>query len=187
MITLKKLNATEYSEASTFFRSKEVKDMTRNYFNYVYTASLDYAKTGDVNILNSVMVCAKLVNRFRMTKQLVSVVSAHQMGANGKYKGKAKTSKLALVRKNLDQVKERQEKIINADTQEREAKAQTFDVDQTTTRAVNAIAALLAHDIDVDVVELVKQAKLKQAKIKVKEQVKAGEAKTAPTLVGVAA
>lgn len=180
MITLKRMTGEQYEVASSFFRSPEVKNMTRDYFNYVFTASLDYLDTGDLNILNSVLAASKLVSRVRVTKQLLAVVACHNLNANTcRYSGKANAKKLIRARKMADTVKERQETIINQDSAKREQSAKTFNVDQTTTRAVHAIAALLAHGIDVNVQDLLRMAQEEQANIKIKElptdiRVKAG-------------
>lgn len=170
-ITLKRMTTDAYATADTFFRSKEVKDLTRDYFNYVYTSCLDYLDTGDVNILNRVIVSAGLVQRVRVTGQLVSLVAAHSK-VGTKYKGKANQKRLKMLRGKQQELKGKQEAIINRDTETKEAKAKTFDPDQAQTRAVNAIAALLAHDVEVDVAELVKLAVIQKNKVTTKETVK---------------
>ena len=170
MFVLKRMTGEQYQVASNFFRSTEVRNMTRDYWNYVYTASLDYLDTGDLNILNSVIAASKLVQRVRVTKQLLSVVACHNLNSNtGKFSGKANSKKLIRARKMTDKVKERQEAIINQDSAKREASAVTFNVDQTTTRAVHAIAALLAHGYDVNVADLLRMAQEEKASIKLKE------------------
>ena len=167
MIKLKRLDTEAFTTADTFFRSSDAKRITQDYFNYVYTSCLDYIDTGDLNILNRVLVASKMVNRVRMTTQLVTIVSAHKMVA-GKYKGKANTKRLTMVRNRQDELKGKQEDIINRDTQKKEAKASTFDPDMAQTRAVNAIAALLAHGIDIDMKELAKLAHQQKDKVKTK-------------------
>lgn len=170
-VTLKRMNTEAYATADTFFRSKDFQNITKDYFNYVYTSSLDYLETGDVNILNRVMAAAKLAQRVKITSSLIGLVAAHPKVA-GKYKGKANAKQLTTKRNSMGELKAKQEGIINADTELRAVKKATFDADQAQTRAVNAIAALLAHDIKVDVTELVKLATHQRDKIKTKAKVK---------------
>lgn len=166
-ITLKRLSSAKYSEADTFFRSNDAKAITRDYFNYIYTSCLDYLDTGDVNVLNRMVAASSLAQRVRVTKQLISLVACHKI-MNGRYKGKANVKRLKMLRNKQDELKEKQEAIINRDHDKKEQQANTFNQDQVETRAVNALATLLAHNVDVDLKALLKAAQDKQKDVKVK-------------------
>ncbi len=166
-ITLKRMNDVDYQAADTFFHSSDIKQITKDYFNYVYTSALDYLDTGDLNVLNRVVTASKFVTKVRVTAQLLSLVACHKTVA-GKYKGKANPKRLKMMRAKTGELKGKMEAIINRDHEQKEAKAATFDADQAQTRAVNAIAALLAHDVAVDVSELVKLATQQKDKVKTK-------------------
>ena len=160
IIKLKRLTATKYSEADTFFRG-DAKAITKDYFNYIYTSCLDYLDTGDLNVLNRMVAASKLSQRVRVTAQLISLVSCHNM-VNGVYKGKANTKRLKMLRNKQEELKGKQEDIINRDHEKKETKKATFNQDQVETRAVNAIAQLIAHGVDVDIKALMKAANEKK-------------------------
>lgn len=171
-ITLKKLSTSKFETADQFFRSADFRSITRDYFSYVYTSALQYLETGDANILNRVVTASRSAAKVRLTAQLISLVSCHSIVA-GKYKGKANQKRLKLFRsKGEADIKERMEAIINRTASEKEDKASTFNADMATTRAVNAIASLLAHGQDVKISELMALATEQKDKVKVKSTIK---------------
>ena len=114
-IKLIELTAEAYTKADSFFHSDASKQVATDYFNYVYTSALQYAMTGDVEILNRITMAARLTHKVRITKQLIAIFGAHKANKQGKYTGKANANKLKKVRDNLDDMRKDMEKAINAD------------------------------------------------------------------------
>jgi len=169
-ITLKKLTNDAYTTAASFWKSNDAKNIQRDYFNYVYTSCLDYIDTGDVNVLNRLMAAAKISGHVRITNKLIVVVASHPV-IGGKYKGKARIKRLKTVRANRDKLKATQEGIINTWNDKKEIAKREFNVESTTSRAINALATLMAHDVDFKMEDILVAAREKKDSVDVKKVV----------------
>jgi len=87
-IKLTLLDDGQYTAASELFKSEAVRNLTTDFYNYLYTAARNYIKSGDTNILNSLLDASRLVSRVRVVQECIAEFSFHAKGKNGLYAGK---------------------------------------------------------------------------------------------------
>jgi len=95
----------------TFFTNVDKRVGESNkYASFIATSCAVYLETGDYNVLNTVIVSAKLLNRVRLVKPILSQVSSHRLdkktGLYGGKQGKAKQLEdekvIAIVQRAMD-------------------------------------------------------------------------------------
>jgi len=157
------MSTDELAAVDSYYRSKDFKDsLGKNYWNYVFNSCLQYLDTGDAKGLNHV-IQASIVHSGtqRITLRCLKLVACHKL-VNGLFKGRM-PNKTAFKKRqdSKDKLKGVMQELLRTHFAEKEEKSNEWKPSVVENRVINALALLISHDEEVNMVELLVAAKKK--------------------------